>query len=422
MLDAQRRAGAGRRGGRDLHRRGRGGARLSEPAGADGGALRAPIRFGARARRADVPDRRPGALACRTATIEFLGRNDHQVKIRGFRIELGEIEARLRAHPAGARGGGGRARGRAGREAPGGVCTRARTESDAPSARARCARIWQRELPEYMVPGGVRAAGALPLTPNGKLDRKALPAPEARRCARRAYEAPRGEIEETLAAIWAGAAGVERVGRHDNFFELGGHSLLAVQLIERLRRAGPGAEVRDAVRRADAGASWRRRWAADAQTRWRCRPTRFRRTASAITPADAAAGRADAGARSSGSCARCRAARRTSRTSIRWRRCRKASCSITCWPARAIRICWSASWPSTARRGWIAIWRALQAVIDRHDILRTAVLWEGLPRAGAGGVARGARCRSRRWSSTADGAGAASSCARCSIRGSTGST
>nr|WP_254701623.1 condensation domain-containing protein [Neorhizobium galegae] len=38
--------------------------------------------------------------------------------------------------------------------------------------------------------------------------------------------------------------GVERVGRNDNFFELGGHSLLAVQLMERLRRLSLGVEVR----------------------------------------------------------------------------------------------------------------------------------------------------------------------------------
>ncbi|MCK1336434.1 non-ribosomal peptide synthetase, partial [Bradyrhizobium sp. 38] len=37
---------------------------------------------------------------------------------------------------------------------------------------------------------------------------------------------------------------LERVGRHDNFFELGGHSLLAVQLMERLRRLSLGVEVR----------------------------------------------------------------------------------------------------------------------------------------------------------------------------------
>ena len=52
-----------------------------------------------RAGRAALPHRRPGALARRTATLEFLGRIDHQVKVRGFRIELGEIEAALRRHP-----------------------------------------------------------------------------------------------------------------------------------------------------------------------------------------------------------------------------------------------------------------------------------------------------------------------------------
>ena len=37
---------------------------------------------------------------------------------------------------------------------------------------------------------------------------------------------------------------MERVGRHDHFFELGGHSLLAVQLVQRLRRLDLQIEVR----------------------------------------------------------------------------------------------------------------------------------------------------------------------------------
>ena len=61
---------------------------------------------------------------------------------------------------------------------------------------------------------------------------------------RGAMKRPVGEIETTLAELWAELLQVERVGRHDNFFELGGHSLLAVTLIERMRQRGMEADVR----------------------------------------------------------------------------------------------------------------------------------------------------------------------------------
>ncbi|MCH7345980.1 amino acid adenylation domain-containing protein, partial [Pelomonas sp. CA6] len=62
--------------------------------------------------------------------------------------------------------------------------------------------------------------------------------------AQRPYEAPRGEVEQALAGLWAELLQLERVGRQDHFFELGGHSLLAVQLIERLRAQGLRASIR----------------------------------------------------------------------------------------------------------------------------------------------------------------------------------
>ncbi|WP_047685597.1 phosphopantetheine-binding protein, partial [Xenorhabdus sp. NBAII XenSa04] len=103
-------------------------------------------------------------------------------------------------------------------------------------------------LPDYMVPVAFVRLDAFPLTPNGKLDHRALPIPDADAFARQVYEAPQGETEMMLAAIWRELLGMEQVSRHDSFFALGGHSLLAVRMIERLRQQGLALTVRDLFR------------------------------------------------------------------------------------------------------------------------------------------------------------------------------
>ncbi|MGH8412603.1 MAG: phosphopantetheine-binding protein, partial [Pseudomonas sp.] len=92
------------------------------------------------------------------------------------------------------------------------------------------------ELPEYMVPLHWLWLDRLPLNANGKLDRKALPALEIGQLHSQEYLAPRNELEQTLAGIWAEVLKVERVGVQDNFFELGGHSLLATQIASRVQK------------------------------------------------------------------------------------------------------------------------------------------------------------------------------------------
>ncbi|RYF02090.1 MAG: amino acid adenylation domain-containing protein [Comamonadaceae bacterium] len=86
-----------------------------------------------------------------------------------------------------------------------------------------------------MVPQQVMWLDVLPLTPNGKLNRRALPQPDAMQSAVE-YAAPRTPLEHDLALIWQEVLTVERVGIHDNFFELGGHSLLAVKLASSIRQ------------------------------------------------------------------------------------------------------------------------------------------------------------------------------------------
>ncbi|WP_429002560.1 amino acid adenylation domain-containing protein [Xanthomonas fragariae] len=176
-------------------------------------------------------------------TLEYLGRNDGQIKIRGFRIELGEIEAALRTHPAIADAAVVQREDVAGAKQLVAYYSIDASTATVPSAQALRSHL-QAQLPDYMLPAAYVALKQLPLTPNGKLDRKALPMPDAAARSLQCYEPPADALEQTLAEIWQSVLGVERVGRHDNFFQLGGHSLLAVTLVERMRQHGLSTDVR----------------------------------------------------------------------------------------------------------------------------------------------------------------------------------
>ena len=165
--------------------------------------------------------------------IIYLGRNDHQVKVRGFRIELGEIEARLCEHHkvveavVTAREDG------SGEKRLIAYLTRTDTSPD-PNLASVLREFLLDRLPDYMVPAAFVQMDVFPLTPNGKLDRKALPAPDGDSFARRAYEAPFGPIETSLAKLWSEQLGIQDISRNDSFIELGGSSLSAMRLMNRI--------------------------------------------------------------------------------------------------------------------------------------------------------------------------------------------
>jgi acyl carrier protein len=168
--------------------------------------------------------------------LECLGRIDHQVKVRGFRIEPGEIEASIVQHPA-VREVVVIAR----EDTPGDTRLVAYLVADDPPADLvdQLRGLIRGACPEYMVPGHFVILGALPRTHNGKVDRKALPAPEKTRTdLGQADVAPRTAAEQQVAGIFCEVLGLSKVGVHDNFFaHLGGHSLLAIQVVSRIRDA-----------------------------------------------------------------------------------------------------------------------------------------------------------------------------------------
>nr|WP_272918038.1 non-ribosomal peptide synthetase [Actinomadura rayongensis] len=163
--------------------------------------------------------------------LVFVGRADTQVKIRGFRIEPAEIETVLARHEQVARAAV-IAREDQGDKRLVAYVVPANGAVDTADLRTFTGTV----LPDYMVPTAVVALEAFPLTPSGKLDRAALPAPDFAGLVR--GRAPRTATEETLCRLFADVLGLERVGVDDGFFDLGGDSIMSMQLVARARGAG----------------------------------------------------------------------------------------------------------------------------------------------------------------------------------------
>ncbi|VVP22676.1 Linear gramicidin synthase subunit B [Pseudomonas fluorescens] len=200
---------------------------IADPFAADGGRL---YRTGDLARyRAD-------------GVIEYVGRIDHQVKIRGFRIELGEIEAQLLQQAAVRQAVVLAQPGLGGQQlvawlVPDDVALLEASPAEQSQWRDNVRAQLKENLPVHMIPAHLLLLAQLPLTGNGKLNRSALPAPDASQ-AQQAYQAPRSELEQRLAAIWQDVLKLPQVGLNDNFFELGGDSIISIQVVSRARQAG----------------------------------------------------------------------------------------------------------------------------------------------------------------------------------------
>ena len=167
-----------------------------------------------------------GDLARRdeNGNLLLLGRTGDMIKINGNRIEPAEIEAAVKQALGidwcAARGF----------EEDGKSYLCAYYTADVKVDPAALREELLKRLPYYMIPAYFMKIDSVPLKASGKLDRRALPAPDAKDF-QSGYKAPENETQKALCLAMAAVLGLQRVGIHDDFYELGGDSLGSIDLV-----------------------------------------------------------------------------------------------------------------------------------------------------------------------------------------------
>ncbi|MBK6016196.1 non-ribosomal peptide synthetase [Streptomyces sp. MBT53] len=161
--------------------------------------------------------------------------------VHGTRIDLAEVEAALTGHPAVAQAvavthdGGGTGRRPVAYVVPVGADdTGGSMDFTADVSAARLREFLTGRVPEAMIPSVFVVLARLPLTPDGELDRAALPEPVSTGDRR----APRSVAESVLAGVYAEVLGLDRVGIDDDYFLVGGDSIRSIQVVARARAQG----------------------------------------------------------------------------------------------------------------------------------------------------------------------------------------
>ncbi|WP_139277853.1 amino acid adenylation domain-containing protein, partial [Rhodococcus marinonascens] len=172
--------------------------------------------------------------------LEYLGRNDLQVQVKGYRIELGEVESALLACEGVAQS----AVAVRGDRLVGYVVPETGVAIDPATIMGAAAE----KMASHMVPVAVVVLDAMPLTVNGKLDRNALPEPDFGQRVTTG-RSPVTETERILADLFAEVLGLDSVGVDDSFFTIGGDSIMSIQLVTRAKAAGVLISPRDVFER-----------------------------------------------------------------------------------------------------------------------------------------------------------------------------
>ena len=172
--------------------------------------------------------------------LEYFGRIDDQVKIRGFRIELGEIEHKLSQHelvdsalvmaktmPTGIN------------QLVGYAKVSAELMAHSQTTIEAIKEDLSSQLPSHMMPSAFVLIEEWPLTPNGKIDKKSLPDFDLS-LAQDEYVPATTQAEKDVISICAQLFSIEaeNISTKANFFELGGHSLLLMELSSKLNKLG----------------------------------------------------------------------------------------------------------------------------------------------------------------------------------------